>query len=795
MKPFCGAVILIVAVLLTDGAATLAAPPAQNGTNAPVAPVARLKMFFPEFLRDLPTRLPTQKIPDGPLMGNGDMAVAMGLAPERLQFWLAKNDFWRLKTGKPGPRVFGWLDLEFPGLRDEDHKPKELLRAEQAVADGVVSTRIKSRSGETELTVRSWVSATENLLVVEMALLKGPPVEARAILNMAGSPPSKDTPFPKVSPASEAGVFWGARGFGPDQADIPVEAACAVRLLGTMATDVKLEPGMASFPSVAPTFACRFTPVGQSFELEPGRPVTLVAAVRSQRQSPDYLEAVRSRVADCTPTMLAEVKTAHAAWWLDYWSKSFISLNDPLLEWRYYASLYLLGAAIRDPEFPPGINGPWTTTDSPSYRGDYTLDYEAQAPFFGLCAANRIEQADANVGPALAFVEKGKEYARLLLDREGVLYPVGLGPLGIDTTRQPEDHRGERHSIQGVLWLGMKSHASYCTVILSERWFMTRDLAFARRVYPFLREVATFWEHDLTFENGTYNTLRDGGREGNLSSNAVTSLGLIRVVMRTAIDMAAALDVDAPRREKWRHILTHLAPFATQTWKETGKTVFIECEEQPMGPTHAIGLWHIFPFGALGLESDPREIQIAHNTIERLAAGNPAMPTYDRWYDINGQTSWYPAVVRVGYDPRTVLAALRGVRFQSNGVATTPFDSTLFLANCSLVPNTLDEMLLQSHQDVLRLFPCWPRDKDARFGTLRAYGAFLVSAALVGGEVRDVTILSEKGRDCTLVNPWPGRKVTLVRNGTTAETLSSDRFTFKTSASETIAFNPNGFDK
>jgi hypothetical protein len=57
----------------------------------------------------------------------------------------------------------------------------------------------------------------------------------------------------------------------------------------------------------------------------------------------------------------------------------------------------------------------------------------------------------------------------------------------------------------------------------------------------------------------------------------------------------------------------------------------------------------------------------------------------------------------------------------------------------------LNEMLLESHEGVLRLFPCWPKDQDARFGTLRACGAFLVSAELKGGSIGGVKIASEKG--------------------------------------------------
>ena len=76
----------------------------------------------------------------------------------------------------------------------------------------------------------------------------------------------------------------------------------------------------------------------------------------------------------------------------------------------------------------------------------------------------------------------------------------------------------------------------------------------------------------------------------------------------------------------------------------------------------------------------------------------------------------------------------------------------------SIVPNAIQEMLMQSHEGVIRFFPCWPMDQDARFGTLRARGAFLVSAELKDGVVRGVKIVSEKGRDCTVLNPWPGKQ-------------------------------------
>jgi hypothetical protein len=105
-------------------------------------------------------------------------------------------------------------------------------------------------------------------------------------------------------------------------------------------------------------------------------------------------------------------------------------------------------------------------------------------------------------------------------------------------------------------------------------------------------------------------------------------------------------------------------------------------------------------------------------------------------------------------------------------------------------------MLLQSHGGTIRVFPAVPDDwKDVSFTTLRAEGAFLVSAEFKAGIVGGVKIVSEKGRRCTVANPWSLRKVQAVRNGTVAEEFSGERFTFTTSANETIELTPGRLEK
>jgi hypothetical protein len=63
-------------------------------------------------------------------------------------------------------------------------------------------------------------------------------------------------------------------------------------------------------------------------------------------------------------------------------------------------------------------------------------------------------------------------------------------------------------------------------------------------------------------------------------------------------------------------------------------------------------------------------------------------------------------------------------------------------------------MLLQSHEHVIKLFPVWPNDRNARFTSLRAVGAFLVSSELKDRNITYIHIKSEKGRICSILNPW-----------------------------------------
>ena len=242
----------------------------------------------------------------------------------------------------------------------------------------------------------------------------------------------------------------------------------------------------------------------------------------------------------------------------------------------------------------------------------------------------------------------------------------------------------------------------------------------------------------------------DAIHEGTVGTmNPVTSLGLVRMVMETACDMSEFLGVDADRRAAWKDRRDRLSDYPLQ--ERDGKTVFRYTERgTDWWPDNTLGIQHVYPAGQIGLVSDQELRQVAWNTIDVMR----------RWLDFNGTNSFYPAAVRVGYPADSILTHLKEYSQHTyhNGFQK---DNPHGTENWSTVPNTINEMLCMGHQGIVRLFPGWPRSLDASFHQIRVEGAFLVSASIKDGVVGDVTVVSEKGRPLTILNPWNGEYVNL----------------------------------
>ena len=79
------------------------------------------------------------------------------------------------------------------------------------------------------------------------------------------------------------------------------------------------------------------------------------------------------------------------------------------------------------------------------------------------------------------------------------------------------------------------------------------------------------------------------------------------------------------------------------------------------------------------------------------------------------------------------------------------------------LPVVVNECMMQSYSGTIRLFPNTINLGPARFENLRAVGAFLISAAYDGQTVKQLSILSEKGKTVRIVTPWTGKSIRVTR--------------------------------
>ena len=707
-----------------------------------------------------PQNIPSAVSVDAPLLGNGFTGVAISGAPEKQVYYVARNDFWRLKSSfhESFPAVLGKIEIEIP----------ELVNATYSIEQDLYEAKTYSHFSNDDAKVNfvSYVSATEDVMVIELQNEGQKVINLDVTLAFPGETELIDNPPVDVvfkddqaDGKTVEGISWISRGFSED-VDIPSKAAIAVKIKGQSSN---------------------------TFTLEPEGKAWIICAFSSDFKSNDCELEVIKKLKSIDQSYLKKLDEDHKDWWTNFWDMSWVDIPDQKIEKQYYLSNYTMASCSRDVDFPPSIFGTWITKERPAWNGDYHLNYNHMAPYYGLYSSNHIEQATPHDAPLLALIDRGKYYSKKITGiDEGIILPVGVGPLGIETTRRNdlmEEHRShwiEHGSVEDEgLFYGQKSNSAYGVVNMTNYFYATYDLDYAREVYPYVKGVAEFWEQYLKFEDGRYVIYNDAIHEGTVGTkNPILSLGLVPMVMKAAIAMSSEMEVDVDKHEKRQHIIDHMSDYTYQ--KKKGKKVFRYSEKgTDWWQDNTLGIQHIYPAGQIGLDSDPDLLKVAHNTIDVM----------QRWQDNNGSNSFFPAAVRIGYDPDIVLKQLN--RYVDH---TYPNGFQLGnphgIENMSTVPNTINEMLLQSHEGILKLFPVWPKDEPAEFHQLRSYGAFLVSSKLENGKINYLEILSEKGRVCKILNPWGG-KVILVRNKAKKEALSGDVLSFSTNIGEVIELYPD----
>jgi hypothetical protein len=284
------------------------------------------------------------------------------------------------------------------------------------------------------------------------------------------------------------------------------------------------------------------------------------------------------------------------------------------------------------------------------------------------------------------------------------------------------------------------------------RYLYTLDADWLRREgYPVIRDCALFYTDFLKKgRDGLYHAFPSNQGEDGFSGNPKDYtdrsqvMRHMRYCLRSAIRAAEALGVDEDLQRQWRDRLEHAAGD----------------DGQPL-PQLA------------GLEKECYELNPPEFSVGRIFRPQVERPSAPVWPPPgDGAYVWY-----FGQYPLGVIQRLRNGDFNAAadvpvfrdivarwrrpnglrwGMAVADYGRAGGWSESLGVSAPLQEMMLQSWDGGLRIFPAWPKTIDASFQTLRAEGAFLVTAAHSGGHITSLEILSERGAACRLYPPWPG---------------------------------------
>jgi len=234
------------------------------------------------------------------------------------------------------------------------------------------------------------------------------------------------------------------------------------------------------------------------------------------------------------------------------------------------------------------------------------------------------------------------------------------------------------------------------------------------------------------------------------------------------VEGSSVLKTDEAERGRWKEIRENLAPYPKA--KGPYGEVWLDVENAPVEHVYniPITLAPVFPAEQVGIGRGEDQFEIARRTAEvvRLEGGNdlvfqPLIRARLGMLDLK----WFKGQVR--YCILSDDAAGDRVRQTAGRYAdSTNFDFMMHMGiwteNLAL-PAVLNECMMQSYTGTIRLFPNTKNLGPARFQSLRAAGAFLVSAAFDGSKVSQVSLLSEKGKTVRLLNPWKGASVHVTR--------------------------------
>jgi len=707
-------------------------------------------------------------------LGNGDMGALAYGPPEATMFCLGKTDLWDYSTFGESNFFKGNFQMLRDVLERKDEKgfrrlragngrkwrkdaptgkPGGMLRLElfpSAIASKfrqhlsysnaeVVQTWVPKgdrhhsiyKGPKQTVTMTSFIHAARNVLAVKIETEKDVPWLEPVLLSLfRGKDPKMSAP----SYHAEGKTCWYRQ-------NLPGGEHFIV-MLGTDSNEMK-------FSKAAERLFGRGIP-GKSA-------LTLYLTIVTSRDTKKPLALAKKNIADARKAGFEKLRTSHRKWWHGFWRRGYVVTPWKKVEDKWYYTLYLKASTCRPGRMSPGLQGNWIKEHYPAWNADFHNNINMQIVYWGQYTANRLELGEPFYKLFYDILPRCKKDTKKFFKMRGARYPISCGPDGAETA-------------PGVLlntWVGA---GGWLALHFWWHYLYSQDKEFLRRyAYPVIRECALFYEDFLQDDaDGTLYAFPTVHMEMSINimdsagKNGIWDLPVIIRTFKMAIEASAELGVNEKDRKRWEDILERIAPLPTTEeggWKEFSDK-----------PFYNIKIWDwslfmpIFPMELVGADSGPEHLQReAQNTIEHhyRIRGEKA-------HEVGGFSGAQlaAALLRMGHAERGLrMAEYVSQRLNPSGLVANRESFYLQVDTPLGLDVFLNEMLLQSYDGVIRLFPAAPAcEKDVRFHSLRAQGGFLVSAERRDNRVMYALVKSLHGNTLRMRNPFvtedvPGEQV------------------------------------
>ena len=499
----------------------------------------------------------------------------------------------------PGPRSCGQLRIRFG--KEKYYTAGHKITKRLGLHEATLHTNLDKHLSH--LRISSFVSANENVMVIKVRDVS----TMVAFNNKVDLFRKHDVSMPPVKTYAQGDTMWLDQSFH-DGLRFVMMARIVPKGGGKYREIFRETVDKIWWDTIKPSTKIDAKTEGDYGVAQVAGDFDVYLTVVTSLEAKDPQKQARKQLSSAVANGLAKLQAEHRRWWSKFWTKSYIGLDEPLLEQLWYLSKYNLGSALRGTPIW-GLCGPWFGSSGMSaqilpWMGHYTNDYNMQLPVMPTFRINHPELAEGSFRTLLQQLPSAKENAQELYDLPGAFYPLGTDPSGKDITNAP--------------YRFCQNSGPYWGVFLWWHYLYTKDKEFLKNVsYPIMREVATFFTNYMTWHEDEKLYHLEISQNPELMyikyPDPIDTLVMLKYTLSATIKAGEILGRDKKLSRKCQHVLDHYPSYPQH---ENGFSPLRGL--RPDHIHHERTLAGLFPTGEFDPEAFPQWGDVCHKEVNDI---------------------------------------------------------------------------------------------------------------------------------------------------------------------------------